>query len=451
MRGTMRERTMGTTREKMGEIPPHDEVAEMGVLGAALLDQDAINYVSDIIGPSDFYSEPHRTIFEVILALHKSGADVDGLTVSSELTRLGSFHRVGGAAYLDQLLDTVPMRAHVEEYAKRISRCSTLRSTLYATVGLEASCLGGADDGDVEAAVEKVRTAWEAGAPTDRPMTLSELCKKDYPVHSDWLIRGWWLAEGCGLFAAEEKSSKTTLALAMGMCVAAGRPWLGRWEVRQGPVLALFEEDHERTIRRRAKLLGVSMGLDPHLDNFHVLCQTGITIGGNRSRGRGRLSALIRKYKPVLVILDPIRRLTPGVDENDSRAVSDYLGWLRRQQRECKCAIMCLHHFSKESKEERSAKPGTKRRVTARVRGSSDFLAWYDSLILCERTTEETHKLMALHRGAGRLDNQDVIVGWHDESDSLSLRLSTASSQACTAQPVPGARPEETQQKMEVF
>lgn len=437
---------MGTTREKTSDAPPHDEVAEKGVLGAMIVDQDATNYVSDIIGAEDFYVPQHRDIYEVALDLHRDGADVDPLTMRSELMRRGLFERVGGSAYLDQLVDVVPIRAHVEEYARRIARCSTVRATLLAALGLESVCQQNGDDGDVEAAVEKVRKAWESGAALDKPITIPELMRKSFPVASSWLIKGWWLSEACGLFAAEEKSSKTTLALAMGMCVASGHPWLGRWEVQQGPVLAMFEEDNERTIRRRALLLGRAMGIDPNtLDNFHVMCQTGMTIGGHRSRGRGRLSALVRKIRPVLLILDPLRRMTPGVDENDSRAVSEYLGWLRRQQRECHTAIMALHHYSKESKEDRASKPGMKRRVTARVRGSSDFLAWYDSLILCERSNEETHKLLALHRGAGRMDEKNVLVTWNDDLDTITLRLSIEDSSAFVAQPRPAAEPTQTE------
>ncbi len=437
---------MRTVDEKKCDTPPHDEVAERGVIGALMVDQDALNYVSDIIGVEDFYVDAHRTIFGVALDLHREGADADPLTMHAELKRRGLYDRVGGAAYIDQLIDFVPIRAHVEDYARRIARCSTVRGTLLAALGLESVCQQNGDDGDVEAAVEKVRKAWESGAALDKPITIPALIRKSFPLASSWLIKGWWLSEACGLFAAEEKSSKTTLALAMGMCVAAGHPWLGRWEVQQGPVLALFEEDNERTIRRRAMLLGRAMGIDPNtLDNFHVMCQTGMTIGGSRSRGRGRLSALIRKIRPVLLILDPLRRMTPGVDENDSRAVSEYLGWLRRQQRECHTAIMALHHYSKETKDDRAAKPGMRRRVTARVRGSSDFLAWYDSLILCERANEETHKLLALHRGAGRMDEKSVLVTWNDDVDTITLRLSTEDSSAFVAQPRPAEQPAQTE------
>ncbi len=407
-----------------GTVPPWDEIAEKGVIGSLLVDQDAVNWVSDICLPADFYGEANRELYDVILALHKDGCDIDAITVSSELQRRGSFDRVGGAPYMDALVDVVPSRAHVEQYAKSIAKCSQLRSTDAASLQLSVSCRERAEDEEVEAAVERVRQAWEAGAAQDRPQTLSQLVETKFEAASEWLVKGWWLWQGCGLWAAEEKSSKTTLAQALGMCVAAGKQWLGRYPTRQGTVLALFEEDHERTIRRRGIMLGKAQGIDPHLDNFIVLCQSGITIGGHRSRGRGRLAALIRKYKPVLVILDPIRRMTPGVDENDSRAVSDYLGWLRRQQKENGCAIMCLHHFAKESKEDRmSQRPGRGRRITHRVRGSSDFLAWYDSLILVERDTEIEHKVHALHRGARRLDETIVSVDWQDATDSISLSV----------------------------
>lgn len=403
------------------QAPPSDELAEMGVVGSCLLDGAAVNYAADICGPDDFYLDANREIFRVALDLNKDGADIDALTVGCELARRNLLERVGGASYMDRLIDTLPVQGHVEEYARRVAKCAQLRETMLAAGNIIRSCQARRGDEDVEAAVESVRRAWEGAATADAAMTLSVLVDQPRPRATEWLIDGWWLDQGCGLLAAEEKSSKTTLALAMGMCVASGAPWLRRWPVRRGPVLALFEEDHERTVRRRAELLGRAMGVDPHLDDFHVLCQTGITIGGQRSRGRGRLAALIRRYRPALTILDPLRRMTPGVDENDSRAVSDYLGWLRRQQKENGTAIICLHHFAKEARDGRERHAGHPRRITHRVRGSSDFLAWYDSLVLVERETETRHRVNALHRGAGRLPETTVFVEWQDDRDAIDL------------------------------
>ncbi|MDR3242436.1 MAG: replicative DNA helicase [Clostridiales Family XIII bacterium] len=108
-------------------IPPHSDEAEKSVLGALLLDKDALYDVMEILAEDDFYSEMHREIFRAAGALHKKNEPVDILTISDELKRRKSLEMVGGRAYIAALSTFVPATANAAQYAKIIGEKAALR------------------------------------------------------------------------------------------------------------------------------------------------------------------------------------------------------------------------------------------------------------------------------------------------------------------------------------
>lgn len=113
-------------------IPPHSTDAEISVLGALLLDKDAVITVADSLSPSNFYDERHAEVFECILELYEERVPIDVLTVSERLKKRKSLKRVGGASYLAELANKVPTAAHVEHYGKIVKDQSTKRSLMMA-------------------------------------------------------------------------------------------------------------------------------------------------------------------------------------------------------------------------------------------------------------------------------------------------------------------------------
>lgn len=108
-------------------IPPQNTEAEASLLGAILLDPDAIVKIADIVGYDDFYEDRHRHIFQAIQSLYERHSPVDILTLSDELKSTGFLEMVGGAAYLTELTNFVPTAAHVEQYAQIVSQKATRR------------------------------------------------------------------------------------------------------------------------------------------------------------------------------------------------------------------------------------------------------------------------------------------------------------------------------------
>lgn len=117
-------------------IPPHSLNAETSVLGALLLDKEAIIAVAEFLTPEDFYDEKHRLIFESIIKLYEERTPVDVLTASEKLKKLKSLKMVGGVSYLAELANSVPTAAHVEHYGKIVKDQATKRSLMRAAAKL---------------------------------------------------------------------------------------------------------------------------------------------------------------------------------------------------------------------------------------------------------------------------------------------------------------------------
>ncbi len=114
------------------KLPPQNIEAEQSLLGALLIDKDAIVRISEILHPTNFYrSEQHGSIFDAMQSLFERREPIDLVTVTEELKRKSVYDKVGGAAYLASLVNIVPTSAHIEHYAK-IIRDHAVRRNLIA-------------------------------------------------------------------------------------------------------------------------------------------------------------------------------------------------------------------------------------------------------------------------------------------------------------------------------
>lgn len=113
-----------------GRIPPQNLEAEVSVLGAMMLDKQAVVKIMEVISPDDFYRDIHKEIYNAMLFLYDRGEPVDLVTLANELRKGGNLERIGGATYLTSLLDSVPTAANVIHYAKIVKEKSLLRSLI---------------------------------------------------------------------------------------------------------------------------------------------------------------------------------------------------------------------------------------------------------------------------------------------------------------------------------
>ncbi len=95
----------------------YNQDAEASVLGAIIIDTDALVKIADKITAEDFYESRHRSIYEAIVGLYEQRKAIDVLTISNQLKINGALDEVGGASYLTELTNFVPTATHVESYA----------------------------------------------------------------------------------------------------------------------------------------------------------------------------------------------------------------------------------------------------------------------------------------------------------------------------------------------
>ena len=108
-------------------VPPQNIEAEQSVLGAILLDNDAINQALEIVTAEDFYRESHREIFRAMVALIEHLQPVDAITLTDALRTRGVLEAIGGAAYIAELAAGVPTAANVAHYARIVREKAVLR------------------------------------------------------------------------------------------------------------------------------------------------------------------------------------------------------------------------------------------------------------------------------------------------------------------------------------
>lgn len=106
----------------LGKLPPQAKDLEEAVLGALMLEKNALTEVIDILKPETFYVDAHQRIYEAIYNLFQKNSPIDLLTVIAELRLLGTLELVGGAYYITHLTDRVVSAANIEYHARIISQ-----------------------------------------------------------------------------------------------------------------------------------------------------------------------------------------------------------------------------------------------------------------------------------------------------------------------------------------
>jgi replicative DNA helicase len=106
--------------ERLGKLPPQATDLEEAVLGALMLEKDALTNVIDILKPETFYNDSHKDIYAAIVDLFNNSEPVDILTVTNRLRKEGKLDAVGGAFYITELTSKVNSAAHVEYHARII-------------------------------------------------------------------------------------------------------------------------------------------------------------------------------------------------------------------------------------------------------------------------------------------------------------------------------------------
>ena len=243
-----------------------------------------------------------------------------------------------------------------------------------------------AEGRDVRAILSGARLVKLAG---DGPALLSaaEVLRAADSPEPDWVVEGLIPAGGVALLVGRPKSGKSTLARALAVAVAQGRPFLGR-NVRRGPVLLVSLEDRKRDAARHMRALGLKPE-DPLLFATELARHE-------------QLRAWVGAHRPVLVIIDTVGRVLRLRDSSEYAEVVGALDGLLRLARESGAAILLLHHAPKGS--------DGRDPVDAPL-GSTAFAGTADAVLHLKRGQDGTRTLGTVQRVGEDLEESLVTIG----------------------------------------
>jgi replicative DNA helicase len=127
---------------------PNNLDAERSVLGAVLLDNNALNAAIENLRPEDFFLDQHRRVFTQMIALAEAQQAIDLITLTEELHRRGDLEASGGAPYLASLADGMPKVSNIEHYARIVKEKAVLRNLIHATHNIQERAFDGEDGAD---------------------------------------------------------------------------------------------------------------------------------------------------------------------------------------------------------------------------------------------------------------------------------------------------------------
>jgi replicative DNA helicase len=137
----------------LDKVPPQNLEAELSLLGALMLDKDAMIRIADMIRADDFYKNANAEIFQTMLDLYSKREPIDILSLGNRLEEKGKLEAIGGRTYLMELSNTVPTAGHVVHYAKIIQKKATLRRLI--TAASEIATLGFDESENIENLLDK--------------------------------------------------------------------------------------------------------------------------------------------------------------------------------------------------------------------------------------------------------------------------------------------------------
>lgn len=142
-----------SSHELIDRVPPQNIEAEQSLLGALLIDKEALNRIADVIVPEDFYKSSHEAIFRAMLDLYEKHEPIDLLSLANRLEEKKQLEMTGGRSYLLGLANSVPTSSHVVHYAQIVQKKATLRRLQSAASDIVGS-VQVADD-DIESILDR--------------------------------------------------------------------------------------------------------------------------------------------------------------------------------------------------------------------------------------------------------------------------------------------------------
>lgn len=250
-------------------MAPHNLEAEDAVLGSLLIDPDAVFRVAPFLSAEDFYREKNGWVYQAILDLHDRREPVDFVTLCDELDRRGQLEEVGGAAYITELIASVPTSIHVEHYGRIVERTATLRRLISAAGQIAGLAYEEADDLDeiVDRAEQLIFGVSQRRITRD--LTAIKQVIHEYYDRIDYLYQH--RGEPLGIPTGYKLLDKLLGGLQRAdLIVIAGRPGMGKTSL-----LLSIAQNAARKYNQRVALFSLEMSSEQVVQRL-ISAETGI-------------------------------------------------------------------------------------------------------------------------------------------------------------------------------
>lgn len=368
-------------------VPPQDIEMEKALLGALLINQNAMYEIADIVSVASFYTGKHRIIFDAMLALYGKGEPIDAVTLAGKLKERKELQSIGGAAYLTELTGAAASPGSARHYAHAVQNKFVLRSLIEAAQKIGE--LGFSEERDIEEVIDEAQQAVFSVAQAPMLRAFKELKEELKPAmeraehlqkHED-VLRGvpsgfpaldnllaGFQKSDLVILAARPSMGKTALALDIARQTAvkhgtsvgifslemssdqlvdrmlAAQAGVNAWKLRTGKVRT--DEEFERI----QEALGVLSDAPVYIDD-----KPSTTVLTMRSAARR-----LKLEKGLgLVIVDYLQLITPSnarADTSMVQQVTEISRALKGMARELEVPVIALSQLSR-AVEQRRGRP----------------------------------------------------------------------------------------------
>ncbi len=319
--------------------PPWSEEAELSVLGAMLINVDAITIARELLDDSAFYREGNRLIFRAMGRLCGRGKIVDAVTLSDELKTAGQLDDAGGMTYLAQLVDAVPTADNIEHHCRMLIEKKTRRKIIEGAGKLVRATENGSQPALIREQLLELASVGDGlggGSKMERlSRSLSELRQNPENLKSPEPLTRLAYRGRTTLLVGREKGGKSTTSRAASSHVSAGRAFLGE-HLRAGRVLYAAFEEHVADVVRGFEDFGAAP------DDVFLLERID-------TAPLETLRREVAHIKPDLIVIDTLSAYAKslGLESSDSTGWTQAMAGLTQLARDSKAAVLILHHAKK--------------------------------------------------------------------------------------------------------
>ena len=363
---------------------PHNLEAEQTVLGAMLIDKNAIAQAVEGLSSEDFYRDAHKVIFSSVVEMFQKDQAVDRVTLLENLNSNDRLEKAGGITYVTELSDSVPSTANLLSYIKIVSEKSILRKLIKSSTQIIEDCYN--NQSDVEKVVDRSeKKIFEIGEKrnTNDFEPLSTILERGFEqIENLFNNKGEITGVGSGF---SDLDSKTSGFQSGDMILIAARPSMGKTTfalniaehaaLREGKNVVVFSLEMSKE-QLAYKLLcseanvdmlslrtgnledkdweNIAKALGPLANaNIYIDDTAGVSIMEMRSKCR-RLKI---EHGVDLILIDYLQLMSGTGEESRQQEVSEISRSIKALAKEMKCPVIALSQLSRAPEQRADHRP----------------------------------------------------------------------------------------------